>query len=227
MLILCDFDGTITSKDITNVLIDEYAGTDWRETVLPDYRAGRIGHLQIMQLSYANLRTPEADLVARSRQIPLRPGFEEFVEFCREHGHHLAVVSGGLDFYIRPRLPEDVPFYSYTGSFNREVGNWEVNMPAWPEVDLAAGQDFKVRILEELKAQHPAARPVVFLGDGRNDARAAAAADLVFAVRGTMLAATFAAQGRRFHEFEDFFQVIDVLKVQPADRLGNPAGPAY
>ena len=32
MLILCDFDGTITTEDVTNLMMDHFTGTGWRET---------------------------------------------------------------------------------------------------------------------------------------------------------------------------------------------------
>ncbi len=211
MLILCDFDGTITLEDVTNALLDHFTGRIWRETVLLDYRAGRINHLGVMQGSYAYLKTPLTEVLEFSRQdTQIRPNFEKLVSFCREQNYPLAVVSGGLDFYIKEFLPPGIPFHSYLGAFDEAEGVWRVNLPDWPQVDISK-EDFKVRVLEELRREHPADVPAVFIGDGRNDGPVAQHADLVFAVRGSYLTRICAERGQPFIEFEDFAEVIAAL----------------
>lgn len=212
MLILCDFDGTITTQDVTNVMLDHFTGTSWREEVLPHYWAGEMNHFQLMEKLYATLKPTEPELLAVSKTIKFRPGFENFVGFCRTRSYPLAVVSGGLDFYIRSRLPADVPFYSYRGEYDPAGSNWLVRLPDWPKVDLEGGEDFKVRVLDELKRQHSQSRPVVFVGDGRNDGPVAAAADLTFAVRGSRLAEICMARSRKCVLFEDFAEVSAALE---------------
>ncbi|HEX2914749.1 MAG TPA: HAD-IB family phosphatase [Chloroflexia bacterium] len=212
MLILCDFDGTITLKDVTNAFLDDFTGQAWREAVLPQYRAGRINHLQVMQKSYANLKTPLTELIEHTKTIPLRPNFDRLVQLCQARDFPLAIVSGGLDFYIKELLPHDLPFYSYLGEFNEAAQAWEVKMPDWPSVNLHNGEDFKVRVLEELRREYSADLPTVFIGDGRNDGPVASHADYVFAVRGSQLARLCAERGQPFTAFEDFAEVIETLQ---------------
>jgi 2-hydroxy-3-keto-5-methylthiopentenyl-1-phosphate phosphatase len=211
LLILCDFDGTITTQDVTNYLLDHFTGRGWREAVLPRYWAGELNHFQLMQQSYAFLKTAEAELLTVTREVKFRANFENFVAYCREKKYDLSVVSGGLDFYIRSFLPPGLPFYSYRGHFDPAGSNWQVLLPEWPVVNLAGGEDVKVRVLEELKKEHPQDHPVVFIGDGRNDGPVARLADLVFAVKGTKLAEICAARGQKCVEFEDFAEVIAAL----------------
>lgn len=220
MLILCDFDGTITTQDVTNYMLDHFTGKGWREAVLPRYWAGELNHFQLMQQSYAFLKTAEPELLAVSRQVKFRANFERFVAYCREKRYDLSVVSGGLDFYIRSFLPPEIPFYSYRGEFDRAGGNWQVLLPEWPPVNLDRGEDFKVRVLEELKRQHPQDHPVIFIGDGRNDGPVAQLADLVFAVSGTKLAEICAARGQKCIEFEDFAEVMAALAEFERNKSG-------
>ena len=98
MLILCDFDGTITTEDVTNLLLDHFTGTGWREEVLPGYWAGEFNHFQLMGKLYATLKQKEPELLAAAREVRFRAGFEDFVKYCRANHYTLAVVSGGLDF---------------------------------------------------------------------------------------------------------------------------------
>jgi 2-hydroxy-3-keto-5-methylthiopentenyl-1-phosphate phosphatase len=215
MLILCDFDGTISLKDVTNAIMDHFTGPDWRATLLPDYRAGQISHFQIMSGLYGNLKTPLPELLEFSRQSTrLRSNFDQLVNFCREQNYHLAVVSGGVDFYIRQHLPPDIPFYSYLGQYDEAEQLWRVSLPDWPLVDLTAGQDFKVRVLEELRRKYPADTPAIFIGDGFNDGPVAQQADRVFAVRGSNLTKVLRGRGKPFTEFEDFAEIVNALHAE-------------
>lgn len=212
MLILCDFDGTITTEDVTNLMLDHFTGTGWRDEVLPTYWAGGMNHFELMQVLYATLKQKEPELLAVAKTTKFRPGFENLIEYCRDKSYPLAVVSGGLDFYIRSLLPADIPFYSYRGEYDPTGSNWLVRLPDWPEVNLEGGDDFKVRVLGELKQHYPQSRPVVFIGDGRNDGPVAAAAGLVFAVRGSRLVEICQARGQNVIQFEDFAEVIAALE---------------
>lgn len=212
MLVLCDFDGTITQFDVTNYLLDKFTGLGWRETILKPYWAGQITHLEVMQLCYRDLSTPQAELLEYSKGVPLRAGFERFVEFCREQSYFFSVVSGGLDFYIKAFLTPDVPFYSYLGRYDEAARHWQVSLPDWPSMNIAAKEDFKVRVLEELRQQHPADLPAVFIGDGRNDGPVAAHAEIVFAVKGSRLAQICAERGQPCTEFEDFGEIMAELR---------------
>lgn len=212
MLVLCDFDGTITLKDVTDVIADEFTGTTWRDTILPPYQAGQLSHLEVMRLIYADLHTPYPDLVAFYQTAIVRAGFEKLVDFCQSQNYPLIVVSGGLDFYLKDLLPATVPFHSYVGEWDANVQNWQVRRPDWPVVNDQANEDFKVRVLEELVRQHSQSLPTVFIGDGRNDFRVAQVADWVFAVKGSRLAQMCGEVGKACTEFEDFTEVIAELR---------------
>ncbi len=221
MLVLCDFDGTITLQDVTNTLLDHFVGSVWRDTVLADYRAGRINHLQIMQGSYGYLKTPLPELLAYSRQtIQYRPGFEQLISYCREQGHRLVVVSGGLSWYLEAFLPPGLPYFGYIGDYDEARKIWEVQLPGWPSVDPAAGEDFKVRVMEELRHEYGAdALPAIFIGDGRNDGPVAQEADRVFAVKDSFLTKICTERGQAFTPFTDFNEVIAALKASGSNPL--------
>ncbi len=214
MLVLCDFDGTITVDDVTNLILDKFTGTGWRKTILPRYHAGEIGHLDIMQLSYADLSTPLPTLEDYYKNIPLRPAFDRLIEFCQVQSWPLVVVSGGLDFYIRAFLPPGLPFHSYLGQYDDHKQVWQVRRPDWPVIE--EGQDFKVRVLEELRVQYSQAGPTAFIGDGLNDFAVASRCERVFAVKGRRLAQMCAEAGLPYTEFEHFDQVIEQLTQEVA-----------
>lgn len=204
MQLICDFDGTFTLQDVTNLIWDRFIGPSWRDDLLTPYKNGQISHLKIMADGYKLIRAPKQALMDYVKPlVGLRPGFTELRAHCLKKNWPLTVVSGGLDFYIAEFLPPEIPFYSYQTSFNE---HWEVHMPAG--IQKAEGEDLKVHVKKLLKKLHGKQR-VVFIGDGRNDFPVAKTADIVFAVRGSTLARMCAEHGVAHKEFDDFRELLN------------------
>jgi 2-hydroxy-3-keto-5-methylthiopentenyl-1-phosphate phosphatase len=198
MLVLCDFDGTITTDDVTNVLWDRYGLPDWRAALLPAYREGRRTTLELMDEGWQAIGISEGELLSAARaSIGLRDGFRRFVDLCAQSGWRFHVVSCGLDWYLRAFLPADVGFTCYTAALD---GGWRVALPAG--CTLQSGEDFKVHVMAELLNESPDV--TVFIGDGRNDLPIARQCDHVFALRGSTLARLCREEGLKAVEFESF-----------------------
>lgn len=206
MLILCDFDGTITMQDVTNLIWDHFIGPSWRGDLLSSYKHGQITHLKIMVEGYKRIRAPKQAMLDYVRPlVSLRPGFDALRQFSTSRNWPLTVVSGGVDFYIEAMLPAGVPFYSYSAKHHDYC---EVFPP--PEIEKSAADDFKVCVKRLLKKQYRKEK-VVFIGDGRNDFPVAKLSDIVFAVRGSTLAQLCRERGQVCHEFDDFTEVVATL----------------
>ncbi|HKE16441.1 MAG TPA: hypothetical protein VKB80_16325, partial [Kofleriaceae bacterium] len=91
-------------------------------------------------------------------------------------------------------------------------GRWLVDLP--PGFALGAGEDFKSRVVADLRARHPG-HAAVYVGDGRLDFPAARRSDLVFAVRDSTLAVLCRAEGVPCIEFDTFDDVIAALATAP------------
>src|SRR5204862_7634751 len=101
MLILCDFDGTITLQDVTNLIWDHFIGPSWRGDLLSSYKRGHISHLKIMVDGYKSIRAPKQALLDHVRPlVSLRPGFDSLRAHCLARPWPLAVVSGGPAAYL-------------------------------------------------------------------------------------------------------------------------------
>ena len=206
MLVLCDFDGTYALQDVTNLIWDRYRTDDWRELLLPDYRAGRTNAFEVMSAGYRPLKVPAREMIEFVRPlVEVRPGFDVLHGFCRENNFALNVVSQGLDFYIREFVPAGIPIHSLTAELN---GHWQVKFPDGCRIDHR--EDYKVHVLEKLKREHPGA-PIAFIGDGRNDFPIAEQVDRVFAVEGSSLARMCADAGIACLEFHSFEEVVSAL----------------
>jgi len=207
MLILCDFDGTITIEDITNMIWDRHGIPNWREVLLPPYRAGKTTAIELMAQGYKAVKQPSAELLELVRpHIKIRPGFPEFVAQCRARSWPLYVVSCGLDWYLRHYLPPEVPFHGLRSELK---DGWDVHLPEG--CTLAPGQDFKVNVYERLRERH-AGLEMAFIGDGRNDFPVARRAQRVFSVRESTLEALCGEHKVPQHPFVSFHEVLAVLQ---------------
>jgi 2-hydroxy-3-keto-5-methylthiopentenyl-1-phosphate phosphatase len=184
MIVVSDFDGTLTIDDVTAMLWDEHLPYDWRATLLPPTYAGDWTPLQMIARGYQDLPIAPDVLLAEIRpKVRFRAGLDRLAAHCRARGWPFVVVSHGLAFYIQELLPREIPFVSFAGAFID--GRWRVTLP--PDLAVPPGEDFKRHVVAGLRARHPG-HETVYLGDGRLDLIAARSCDRTFAPHGSTLA---------------------------------------
>jgi 2-hydroxy-3-keto-5-methylthiopentenyl-1-phosphate phosphatase len=204
VIVISDFDGTLTIEDVTAMLWDEHLPYDWRATLLPHTYAGEWTPLQMIARGYGDMTISPAEILAQIRpRVRFRPGLERLAAHCRDRGWPFVVVSHGLAFYIQDLLPLAIPFVSFIGTF--ADGRWQVTLP--PGLTVPPGEDFKRHVVAGLVARHPG-RPTVYLGDGRLDLPAALACDRIFAAKDSTLADLAPAAGREAIPFETLDEVV-------------------
>jgi 2-hydroxy-3-keto-5-methylthiopentenyl-1-phosphate phosphatase len=105
-LVQCDFDGTITEKDVSFELLDLFANGDWRR-LLGEYREGKISVGRFNTNAFAMVKASKQSLLEVVKgKVKIREGFGELVNFCQRSGFRLVIVSNGLDFYIEAILKD-------------------------------------------------------------------------------------------------------------------------
>ncbi|HVV50879.1 MAG TPA: HAD-IB family phosphatase [Polyangia bacterium] len=205
MIVVSDFDGTLTIEDVTTLFWDAHLPYDWRRELLPDTYAGKMSPLEMIARGYADVAHPPAALLAEARaHARMRPGLEALAGLCAARGWPFVVVSHGLAFYIQDLLPPGIPFVAFAAAFDGR--GWRVSLP--PGMQLAPGRDFKTEVVTGLRRQHPG-RPTVYLGDGRLDLPAAETCDEVFAVRGSKLA-ELCPRARPFDRLDEVVAALEV-----------------
>jgi 2-hydroxy-3-keto-5-methylthiopentenyl-1-phosphate phosphatase len=207
MIVVSDFDGTLTIDDVTAMLWDAHLPYDWRATLLPPTYAGEWTPLQMIARGYHDIPiAPEALLAELRPRVRLRPGLAALAERCRARGWPFVVVSHGLTFYIHELLPPGIPVVAFDGTF--VDGRWRVTLPQG--FDLPPGEDFKRHVVAGLRAWLPG-QPAVYLGDGRLDLVAALACDRIFAARDSTLARLVPEAGREAILFDTLDEVMQEL----------------
>jgi 2,3-diketo-5-methylthio-1-phosphopentane phosphatase len=142
-------------------------------------------------------------------RVHLRPGFKELRDFCCKHLTPLAIVTNGLDFYVRALLEReglaDVPFYSVETAFTPQGIRY-----SYPYSDAACPVNWgncKCLVLDTFRRK---GYRIAYVGDGRSDFCPALQADIVFAR--SSLSQHCLARGIPFVPFEEFHTVLAALK---------------
>ncbi len=179
--VLVDYDGTVSRRDIGDVLLAEHALVD--QAVVrakdADYDAGRAGSRELMQWDMEVLPRDGELLRAVAGAITQDDTFVAFVEAVREAGAAIEVVSDGLGFYVASNLARlDPSLADLPIATNRnDVDGGGMAFPYGHPACFVCGTCKRERV----RAHEAGGRVVVFVGDGASDRYAAHHADVVWA----------------------------------------------
>lgn len=179
--VICDFDGTIAERDMIVAIMREFC----YDRAAPFIEAVQSGQMSVKAGVEAMFRCIPSEQMndviafAKSNTV-VRPGFHEFIHRCGQLGWHIAVVSGGFDFFVHPvihNLSTHVDSYcnriDSTGAHLNVV--WAVACDA--TCDGGCGL-CKPTVMRQLQTEDT---KFVVIGDGVTDFKAARMADYVFA----------------------------------------------
>ena len=211
LVLFCDFDGTITEKDNIVAIVRKFAPPEWEaltEQILSQKISVQEGVGKLFQLLPSSLRQEIVDYIVNEASI--RPGFAEFVSFCRSEGIELLITSGGIDFFVEPILaPFDlsgVPIYCNGSDFSGE----RITI-TWPHsCDEHCTNGCGMCKTTIIRRYNPADHYRVVIGDSITDLAGAKIAEFV-------IARSFLAQKSEelqlpHQTFATFHDVIAILK---------------
>jgi 2-hydroxy-3-keto-5-methylthiopentenyl-1-phosphate phosphatase len=177
VLLLLDFDGTVTAEDTIDLLVQAWAPDVWAETEAA-LRAGDMTLDEALERQLAGVRATEDEALGFMRaEIELRPGLPGLVAFCLEHAVEPVIVSSGFHEVIQPILAwhdVELPVVAHRVTFSAEGGRI-----AFLDRDVCThcGEACKRADAARLAG----GREIAYVGDGWSDRCAALDADLVFA----------------------------------------------
>ncbi|HHV94012.1 MAG TPA: HAD-IB family phosphatase, partial [Firmicutes bacterium] len=188
--------------------LDHFLGTTWRDVVNSVLSRGQKSAVY-MPLLYKDWPASREEMVkVIDEKAALDPHFPRFVEYCRDKGYHLEIVSDGLDIYIQHLLArhnlKDIPYTSNRLVF--EDGTARVESPFRSEFCGLCGNCKRQRVLA---ARKTLASCVVYIGDGISDECPAGHSDIVFA-KGSLLAycRESSIQAVPFRDFADILSLF-------------------
>jgi 2,3-diketo-5-methylthio-1-phosphopentane phosphatase len=209
MQVFCDFDGTVSIGDATDLVLSRFARPEW-QAIESEWKQGLIGSAECMRRQVALIDASRRELDDLLDTVPIDPGFIRFLHACADFGIPVTVVSDGVDYFIRRILAahgiDFLPiianrlvclhgnasvFYSLTSPFRA------------PDCTADAGV-CKCAVVEGTAQQ-------IYIGDGRSDFCVSAKAGVVFAK--DKLADHCIEQGIPFFGFTDFTDLLQTFKA--------------
>jgi len=222
--ILLDFDGTLVDPNVAIVLVEQFCpdGKRVAHEVDEELHAGHITLREAWARQVALLPPARLDEMTEFvvREVPLRQGADRLLGLLRKFEVPTAIVSGGLEFFIRPVLAREgirYPLFADGVEYDSDARLRVVHPYGHPTCRLCGICKANVTVGFATPGVS-----TVFIGDGSTDKYAAEVAEIVFARR--RLKDYCARSGIPFFPFEDFDPVTDRLHgwLTGADPLPPP-----
>lgn len=178
--IQCDFDGTISTVDVTDSLLTRF-GRDGYEELEDAWVRGEIGSRVCMQKQIALLDMSMDELHAHLDTIQIDPAFPPFVKKAQELGLPLQIVSDGMDYVITYVLQRHgLGHFPVLANHLVQTGprSWRLESPHASAACSRNSGTCKCALLATQKRKHPR---VLFIGDGTSDFCVSGKADFVLA----------------------------------------------
>jgi 2-hydroxy-3-keto-5-methylthiopentenyl-1-phosphate phosphatase len=179
MRVFCDFDGTISVEDATDLVLSQFADPEWQD-IERQWNGGLIGSAECMRRQIGLIRASRYQLDSLLDTVSIDPGFRDLLSFCIRHGVPMTVVSDGVDYFIKRILARhgihSLPVIANVLSHATVDGldTYALTSPlADPFCVSGAGVCKCLAIAAD--------RPRIFVGDGRSDFCVSDKPDVVFA----------------------------------------------
>ncbi len=176
--VFCDFDGTISAKDVGASLFNHFSGKRNSGTVKL-WIEQKITSRECLWRECHLIHAGKAELITALDRINIATGFPEFVAELRKRDIPLHVCSDGLDFYIDAFLEKSGLGHLDIHSNRAHFVDGKL-YPSFPY--FAAGCGFCGTCKgERIRSLRQPGERTVYIGDGYSDRCAVGVADVLFA----------------------------------------------
>ncbi len=213
---LVDFDGTITTQDLSSALAAYYGGSEYMK-IEEQYRKRSIPIKEWLRRIAFHMPADMELLLTKALQLAvIRPGFESFLEFAESEGSPVVIASDGFGFYIEPILKEYGLLEQIDTIFRNETfKNDQVLQVINPHAHS------NCQVCGNCKAEHVVALKeqgysVIYVGDGSNDRFGASWGDYIGAR--DRLAQICKELNFNYSQWIDFYDIIKIEKPEQRDR---------
>ena len=180
IIVVSDFDGTITNKDGLYSFIEAYAKAGW-EKIEQDWVDGKISSKECLIEEFKLVPDLSEELIASFiRTIGIDESFKDFYNRLSENHIDFCIVSDGIDYFINKILKQhgidDAKIISNHGVFRGEF--FEITFPNDYSGCKNNAGTCKCKIISDLKKDY---KKVIYIGDGTSDFCVADKADVLYA----------------------------------------------
>ncbi len=225
MVILTDFDGTITREDVLDEILEHFADKEWMQ-IEQRWLAGEIGSLDCLTQQMALVKTGASELETFLDSITIDPSFEAFLQYCFAQEIPLKIVSDNFRWFIRHILRKNLPEHHsildripiYSNEVKLMGTRLEFSFPYSGAACVHGCATCKAELVKKIKSEEK--DEIVFIGDGLSDRYGAREADLVF---GKSKLIDYCRQDRiEVIPFEQFTKIHEWIKNKKSIIRQNP-----
>jgi len=209
LVVLCDFDGTITTVDTAEFVLNRFAWGDWQRFDR-QFEKGKITIEECLTKQFSRVNASEKQILEELKDVVIfRPNFKKLAEYCQGNRIPFMIVSAGLDIVINHFLEINkcqnlVEVYAAKTAFSADG----IRL-TFPQLFDKSSANFKHDVVRKHKN---GGKKVVYIGDGLADYDAAKDADYLFVIEGSRLAKLCKSHGIPCKNITDFQEVIEVIR---------------
>ena len=214
-IIVSDFDGTLTQKDIGNEICKLFI-PDLFKRLHADYYAGRLNLRELQAALWTNFPCSQELFIQSSLRVAsLRPGVNEFLEHCAHKQIPFYIASCGMDLYFQTVIDRFFSKFSQAAVLGMACNKIEfddtklVKITPPDENPLHPEPLHKGQWAKSLSEKHGGAK-IIAIGNGGSDRTFLGYSDVIFATE--KLVKTCEDAGQAYTPFDNFF---DILKKLP------------
>ena len=209
LVVLCDFDGTITTIDTAEWVLSKFAQGDWR-WFDRKFENGDITLEECLNKQFSLVRASKKQILQELNELVVfRSNFKELAECCKKNHVPLIIASAGLDFVIEHflELNDCLDLVEICVAKTSFTDNG-IKL-AFPKLLDAASKNIKDDAVRRYKRCN---KDVIYIGDGMADCTAAKVANYSFAIEGSKLAKLCAKQDMHCRTMTDFQEIIEIIR---------------
>jgi 2-hydroxy-3-keto-5-methylthiopentenyl-1-phosphate phosphatase len=214
-IVVTDFDGTLTEKDIGNELSMLYRPQLFRD-LHASYSKGDLRLREFQKELWTGFPCSESEFVHSSlKAASLRPGVNEFLELCAHKKTPVYIASCGIDLYITSVIDRFMSKFAQAAikGLKSNIARFDEKSIAEiiaPDQDRSQAEPLhKGRWAQELSRKHGGAK-VIAIGNGGSDKTFLHHVDKIYATEKLIKTCENAQV-----EFEPFHNFFDILKTWP------------
>ena len=209
-MLLCDFDGTISDVDVTDLLLHNFGQSGYLK-LEKDWEEGKIGSQKCMREQIALLKASQPEVDMCLDQIAIDPYFQQFTSSMKQLNVPVHIVSDGLDYAIERILHNNhlykLPFFANKLIYQGEQ-KWQLDFPYMSTGCIKQSGNCKCAYIASLREKYD---HIFYVGDGSSDYCVSHKVDMVFAKN--KLIDYCQAHAIKHHAIQDFSDIINFFEA--------------
>ncbi|MFW5890951.1 MAG: MtnX-like HAD-IB family phosphatase [bacterium] len=221
-IILCDFDGTITKKDVNDTLFNVF-GDNKNHKIEKKYINNKISEKEALKKHYSNLVINEEEFLDYIlNNFKIDRYFPSFLRFIKNKELNFVIVSGGFLNYIRPLFNKyniDIDFEIYANKLifrNNKIKTDFLHDIKSCHQDFGVCGNCKYKIAKKYKNMFD---QLIYIGDGMTDRCVVELADFLYVKNNSYLENYCNKKGIKHITFTSFLDLYHMFEEEKTDAL--------